>query len=382
MKIRYSLVLSLAAASILPAVSGCWNTESFGKYNEEQMQQIPMASESVLPTPSGGSMVLAIVSETITSDEVLGTVEKVVKPAAAQVDSETFTEQARPYIREAIKGKITDILIYQEARKKAPENIDDALDKAVENEISRFIASYRNNYALAENKIKELGHDWRSFREYQKKLILMQSYLSDQFKDEKRYSNQQLQDYYQQHKNDFCWDGKVGFSIVDIQPQELGPEKIVSGESRQAAAMRIANDLIDQIRGGADFAELSKQYHGPLAAIGGKVETVTYGRNSLSEPYNTLETLAIGMSAGQISQPVEIDDHVFILKVDTLTLAGCYSFEEVQSQIQDILSFESRDQKYQEMISKIVMKADMAQMERFTDFCVRQAYNRWGRDSQ
>lgn len=346
------------------------------------MQQIPLADRSELPAPSGKSMVLAVFSETITSDEILGTVEKVIKPAAEKLDAGTFVAQARPFIQEAVKGKIIDILLYQEARKSAPENIDETLDKAVDGEISRFIASYRNNYAMAESKIKEMGHDWRSFREYEKKLILTQSFLSDQFKEEKRFSNQQLEDYYQQHQADFCWDGKVGFSIVDIILQELNSDQIQAGETPEITAMRIANEVVDQLNGGADFVELAKKYHGPLAAVGGKVETVTYGQNSLAEPYNTLEAYAVKMSAGQISDPIKVDDHVFVLKVDTLTVAGCEPFEEVQNQIREMLNFQYREQKYQELVSKLILKADPAQMEHFTDFCVRQAYNRWGKDSE
>lgn len=370
--------LCLVAVLLLSLWIGCGEQKQ-GKYTDEQMQQIGLANKYDLPAPSGDSMVLGIHSETISSDEILAATEKIIRPAAERMAEASFKNQARPWVRDAIKGKIADILLYQEARKTAPDTIDDMLKKAVDSEVARFVASYGNNYALAESKIKEMGMDWRSFKEYQKKLIMIQSYRSSQMKDKKRFSHRQLTDYYDQNKDQlFCQKGEVGFSLIAIWPEEITPEQIAEGETSQTAAKRMADELIETIENGADFSDLAKQYHGDLAAVGGKVLPVEPGTHALPEPYNSLEATALQMQPGQIQGPIEIDGHLFVLRLDTLQVADCKSFEEVQPLIEQQLLFQYKQQQSNELINKLVMNTDLADMERFTEFCVNQAYKRWG----
>jgi parvulin-like peptidyl-prolyl isomerase len=370
------LMVSLVAALLCV---GCGGRKKYGKYNEEQMEKIGLANKYDLPAPSGNSMVLAIHSETISSDDILTIGQKNLEPAAARMDKASFSTEAKPFVRDVVRGKMTDILLYQQARKTAPDTVDDMLEKAVDSEVTRFVASYGNNYALAESKIKEMGMDWRSFKAYQKKLIMTQSYISSTLKDTRRFSQQELRDYYDQNKDEvFCQKGVVGFSLIAIWPEQLTAEQIAEDKTPQSAAKRIAGQLLKDLENDADFAELAKQYHGDLAAIGGKVLPVEPGTNAMPEPYNSLEAEAIGMQTGQISGPIEIDGRLFILKLDSLQIADCKSFDQVQPLIEQQLLFQQNQQQYMELVNKLVANADIAEMERFTEFCVNQAYKRWG----
>lgn len=376
------MILCITALAFSLFCIGCGSKEKYGKYTEEQMQQIGLPIRmSELPAPTGTGMALGVQSETITSDEILAVSENMLKPAASKMPETEFKEKAKPFIREAIRGKVTDILLYQEARKTAPENIDDLLDKAVDAEIANFVASYGNDYALAESKIRAKGMDWRSFRELQKKLIMTQSYLSSKFKDEKRFSQQQLCDFYDQHKHqipEICRDSSVGFSIIDIQPDRLAADRVAGGETPQAAAERIAGQLAAELNTGADFAELARQYHGDLAAIGGKISPMKIEETSLAEPYRSLKEQAVQMQPGQVAGPIVRDGHVFLLKLDTLQTGECKPLDEVQLLIVQLMRNQERQRQYQELVEKLIRKTDLAQMDRFTDFCVDQAYRQWG----
>ncbi len=375
MRIKNGLYLGIVLLCI-----GCGDKTRYGKYTEEQMEQIGLANKYNLPAPSGNSMVLRVYSETITSEEILAITEQTLQSPAGQMPEDAFVDQAKPLIRDVVRGKITDVLLYQKARQTAPDTIDDMLEKAVESEISRFVASYGNNYALAESKIKEMGMDWRSFKKYQKKLIMTQSYISNTLKKEKRFSQQELRDYYTQNKDKvFCRKGQVGFSLIAIHPEQLSAEQVTEGQTPQAAAKRITDKLIKDLDNGADFAELAKQFHGDLAVIGGKVLPVEPGTNAMPEPYNSLEAHAVQMQTDQIKGPIEINGNLFILKLDMLQDANCKSFNEVKRLIEQQLRFEHNRQQYNELVSKLVMNTDLAEMERFTEFCAKQAYKRWGR---
>lgn len=373
---------SVMVALGLLALAGCGRKTQQGKFTEEQMQQIPLRNPYNLPPASGG-MVLAVYSEALTADEVLQLAEKNMKPAAAQVGKEEFLTRAQPYFRELIRGKVTDILVYQEARKQAPDNIEESLDKAVDAEVSRFIAGYNNNYALAEKKIKEMGMDWRSFRDYQKKLIMTQSYISSNLKEERRFSYQELVDYYNRVRDEqFCETGTIEFSLIDITPGELKPEQIAEGQSPEQAAKELADAVLAKARADEDFAELARQFsHGPLAAIGGKMRPVTVGAGSLPKPYDVLETVATQMQPGQVTGPIESEGHLFIVKLTSHQPGGCKSFDDVQKQIEYQMQFEYRQKQYSEFVNRLVRKANVVRMDQFAEFCTRQAWNRWGTGS-
>lgn len=370
--------ISIAACALL---GGCASKPE-GKFSEDQMQTIPYANKYELPEASGG-MTLGIYSETVTVDEILRYAEQSLKPYAEQTDRETFQSQALPFIRETIKGKVTDILLYEEAHKSAPENIDATIDKAVESEITRFVAGFDNNYALAERAIKQMGMDWKTFREYQRKLILTQSFISSTLNEEKRFSYRDLLDYYESVKDEqFTQAGFVEFSIIDIVPAKLTDEQIAESETPEGAAERIAEDLLDTINAGADFAELARQYsHGPFAGRGGKLQPVTPGTNSLKEPYATLEEHAVQMQPGRTRGPIIVDGHVFLVHLDNLQQGEVKPFPEVQKQIEQQLQFLHRQKQYQELVQKLIVKTDVTQLERFAQFCTGIAYDRWGRDS-
>jgi parvulin-like peptidyl-prolyl isomerase len=366
-------------AGLLALAGGC-NGKKLpqGKFTDEQMKQIPLANTYNLPPASGG-MVLAVYSDSIGANEILDMCEKALRPAAAQMEKEAFDARAIPYIREAVRGKVTDILVYQEAVKQAPDNIEENLEKAIKTETSRFIASYNNNYALAEKKIKEMGMDWRSFHDYQKKLIMTQSYVSTTLKEDRRFSYQELTDYYNRIRAEqFCETGIVEFSLIDIIPAELKPEQIPAGQTAEQAARQLAQEALTKAQAGEDFAGLAKQYsHGPLAAVGGKMMPVTVGAGSLAKPYDVLEAAAIQMQPGELKGPIENEGHLFIVKLTDYKSGGCKSFEEVQGLIEDQMQFEYHQKQYTEFVNRLVRKANITQMERFVGFCSSEAWRRW-----
>ena len=349
-----------------------------GKYTEEQMQSILESNKyEVSSTPS--SINIGISSETITVDEILLKAEQYLKPYAKKADREIFESHALPVIRAIIKGKATDILLYDEAYMSAPMNIDESIEKAVESEVARFVASYGNNYDLAEQAIEQMGMNWKSFREYQKKLILTQSYLSSIIKEEKQYSHSDLLDYYESVKDElFTEVGFVSFSIIDIIPDKLTAEQIAEGETSQTAAKRIAGELVEAIENGADFADLAKQYHGDLASVGGKILPIEPDTNAFPEPYNSLEATAVQMQPGQIKGPIEIDGHVFLIHLDDLQKGEVKSFSEVQKLIEQQIQYQHRQKRYEELLRKLFFKADVTQLEQFSRLCSEAAYDRWG----
>jgi parvulin-like peptidyl-prolyl isomerase len=368
-----------AAALLLGAV-GCSSKIPQGKYSQEDMLNIPLANRYNLPAPTGG-MVLKVGSGTLTSEEILSVpqLQEALAPLAKRGDLTAYEAQAMPLIRSIIRSKAADLLLYEEARKNAPENIEEQLEAAVKKEIERFIADYDNNVALAEQQLKRMGMDWRSFQEYNKKLIMTHSFISSTVMEEKKFTRRELLDYYEKVKNEqFSRPGRLQFQLIELVPSKLTAEQIQEGETPEQAARRIAQEIFEKLQQGEDFGELAKQFsHDPLASTGGLWAPVTMGTDSLAEPYDKIEKIAETMSVGQIQGPVQEQGRFFIVKLISLTPPVSKSFDEVQPILESQLQFQHKNSKYNELVEKVIKRADFIELERFAEFCANEAYRRW-----
>jgi hypothetical protein len=361
--------------------TGCGGPKK-GKFSDDQMRTIPLANRYDLPAASGG-MTISLYSETVTSEEILLALEERLRPTVAQTEQQAFVAGSMPLIRDTVRSKVADILLYAEARKKAPSNIDTALDKAVDQEINRFVAGYGNNYALAEADIRKMGMDWRTFREYQKKLLMTHSYLSGKLNTTIRFTHSEMIAHYDKVRSEqFCRSGTLEFHAIDIVPGLLSADRIDDGQSAKDAGVQLAAAIAARARAGDDFAELARNYsQGPLARSGGKWLPVTIGANALPKPYDILETEALKLEPGQISDPIINADHIFVLKLDRKDLGGCKSFTEVQPLVEQQLLFQYRKTQYEKYIGELIKQVDFVEMERFSEFCANAAYERWKKAS-
>lgn len=369
-----------AAFMILIGSAGCSQKVPQGKYSEEEMLNIPLTNRYDLPAPTGG-MTLSIGSETLTADEILSIpqLEEALAPLAKRGNLTLYESQALGWVRGAIRSKVADMLLYEEARKKAPENVNDLLDAAVKKEVERFVASYDNNLALAEQELKKMGMDWRTFQDFEKKMIMTQSYISSTMEDEKKFTRPELMAYYDKIKEEqFSKPGKVQFQLIELDPDKLNPDLFHGGETADQAAERMAGEIINRFNEGQDFGELARQYStGPLASLGGMWAPVTIDSDSLAEPYDILETKVQKMTPGSIQGPINAGDRLFIVRLESVTPAVSKSFEEVQDMLKAQLEFQYKNKKYNDMVDRVIKRADLVEMERFAEFCTHEGYRRW-----
>ncbi|HEW79060.1 MAG TPA: hypothetical protein ENH34_03715 [Phycisphaerales bacterium] len=339
--------------------------------SEAELERIPFAQREDLPQASGG-FVLAVSGETITSDEVIATLIKRFRPVAQRNDFERFKEQAMPAIEQALVTKISNILLYNQAKKKGGADIDEALEKAAEAEVKRFIVSFEGDSAKAEQALRQRGMNWDSFKEYQKKMILSQSYISSQLPDDRPVTYSELVESYNKMKEEFfTTQAMLKFQLIDIQPAEL--EAADPNQSRLEQAEKLADELLERLQAGEDFGELARQYsHGYRRLFGGLWKLVQ--PDSLAKPYDILAAKAEKIEQGQIAGPIETDGHIFIMKLIEKRLKSFKPLEEVQKEVEAKIVFERRKEAIDELSAKLVQQAALGNNDEFIDFCVQKIY--------
>ena len=367
----FIMLFSVGCASSKPAM---------GKFSEEEMAKFPLANEQGLPDIHGG-LVLSIGSETITVDQVVTPLMNMLNEEVGAGDFSQFRQHVGPTAGQLLRSKIDDILLYEEAKRSAPDSVDEFLDKAVETEVNRFVADYDGNIANAQKAIEAEGfNNWQEFRDYHKKLILTQNYIQQKIADEIPVTHGELLDHYNANKADrFEWEGTVEFSLIDITAEKVKPfgkiGPVEAAKISEKAAFEKASGLVKRIRQGEDFGELAKKHsQGRRAAMGGRWSAVTLG--TLASPYDVLELYFPGMDPGEVSDPIQAKGHVFIIKLEGKTHSGYKSFEEVQGEIESEVVTIRRTKQRREMASKLISEANISNLDEFLEHCIETAYRR------
>ncbi|MBN1391262.1 MAG: peptidylprolyl isomerase [Sedimentisphaerales bacterium] len=353
-------------------INGCEGNKP--KYTEEELASIPLAQREGLPEVSGG-FVLAVGGETITPDEII--TEPLLehfRPLAQKTSPEQFKKQVRPEIEQLLTTRISNILLYQQARRKAGSGIDleDALEKATESETRRFIADFNGDYARAEETLKKMGMDWRSFKDYQKKMILSQDYVRQQLPENKPVTYNELVSCYDEMKEEFfAAPATIIFRLIDIQFPKI--EMTDPNIGRPEQARKLANELMERLRKGEDFGELAKKYsHDHMALFGGLWKPLQ--PSSLASPYDVIAAETDKMEAGQIAGPIEAGEHIFIIKLEEKKPKSYEPLEKVQREVEAKINFDRRKKAADELSANLMQQTALTEKDRFLDFCLEKIY--------
>ncbi|MCF7956214.1 MAG: peptidylprolyl isomerase [Phycisphaerae bacterium] len=383
-------------------IGGCrFKEREYGKFTEEEISKMPYAKVEGLPEPSGG-VTLSIMGETITANEIVNNepVLEALTPMAILAiyvkrggDAEygkddmkniydNFYEKAKPVVSQIVMSKVSDVLVYKLAKKNAPSNIDEILEKAAEKEANKHLAKYGHNRARAESAFKamKLGiSDWKDFTEFQKKFIMTQMYISKKIKRDIPISHGDMvaryNEYIAENDPNFIWDSRLKMRVIDIQPDKLTSDeiKVENGESRKQAALRKGKELLERIKAGEDFGKLAEtNSHGVGKNTGGLWPDWSVG--SLAEPLDVLEKAAEKMEAGDDPDVIETDGHVFIMKLEDKRVGGTVAFTEVQGRIESELRLIAQREEYNKLFTEIVEQANVKDLDVFTDYCLKQAF--------
>ncbi len=148
-------------------------------------------------------------------------------------------------------------------------------------------------------------------------------------------SNAELQSYYRQHADEFRVPESVKVRHILIKLPLPGPDGKV--DAKQAAAARAkAQDVLNQLRKGGDFAALAKKYSDDLATAknGGSVGMLVQGSGSAPE----IEKVAFSLAKGQTSDLIPTSYGFEIIRVDDRIAAHARSLDEVRSEIEPIVA--------------------------------------------
>jgi parvulin-like peptidyl-prolyl isomerase len=369
---------------ILLLLGGCDKSS----LSDAEKQRLAVTQKIELVEAAGG-YVLMVGGETITSDQIIDTrtqlngmfvsPKEYFGPIAQANELEQFKERAREPLEEILISKISNILLYQHAKRQMGGNIDEGLQKAAENEYKNFVLGFGGDQARADDELKRILMDKNSFIEQQKRAILIQSYMASKMPNNRPVTYREMIDCYDRIKDKyFAKASKIRFRLIDIQPEKLELED--RNDDPWHLGNKIVNQLLRRIKSGEDFGELAKEYsHGDWKDFGGLWRAVQ--PSSLAEPYDILAAEAEKLEPGEVAGPIVTKQHIFIMKLQEKQIAGYEPFEDVQELVEQKILLDRRNEVINKLNSEVRWQANLSRTDKFIDACLEKIYRISNTDS-
>ena len=208
---------------------------------------------------------------------------------------------------------------------------------------------------------------------------------ADAFRDKVTVSDADVAAYFESHKAEYRMGeqrkvkmllldrdqvhAKTSVPVTDVQraynaaigqystPEQIRASHILlnTGGKDEAAVRKQAEDLLAQIKGGADFAELAKKVSEDVGSKVNGGDLDYFGRGRMVPEF---ETAAFAMEPGQVSDLVKTQYGFHIIKVVDKKPAVTRTLDEVRPQIEDQLKWERTDQQITARAAELAERID------------------------
>lgn len=247
------------------------------------------------------------------------------------LSSEEYEQRREELFEEALDQAVENLILVREARRRGMQ----VPDHAIEDRLEELRGRYPSREAFLED-IQQAGETLSDIRARLRRQVLalnMSMLQREQFEQAVVVSEDEAVQYYQDNLEYFRRPGRVRVRQIFLSAE---------GEEEQAGAREQAEALLGEIEAGETFEDLAREHsEAPGAADGGLVGWQQ--RGDLIEP---LDSAAFELEEGEVSDVLETDFGVHIVKVDEREEEGHVAFEQVRSQTINHLRQQKADARY------------------------------------
>jgi peptidyl-prolyl cis-trans isomerase C len=286
-------------------------------------------------------------------------IDNLVKPQLDRIAKQSaklppsFAEQYAKQLREqAIEQTIRRHLLDEKVKQA---NIV-ITDQEVISTIEKIAANQREPLSLEEfkKKLAEYGQNFDQVKEEVREGLARNKFMEGQWAGKINVTEEDARKYYQDNPKQFETPEQVRASHILIKPEYTDPNVDPNADPNEAKAQARAKaeELLKQIKDGADFAELAKAHSNcPSAPKGGDLGFFPRG-----ETTPAFEKTAFELEIGRISDIVETEYGYHIIKVTDHKDASTTLFEQAKDDIIKQLTQKKQSEFADEYIESL--KAD------------------------
>ena len=333
MTLRILLNRAALAASLAMAFVPC-------SYSQSSNSQSSKPAANAEQSPYPGEVVEDIVARV--NDQVISRSD--YDRAAQDLDSQGRQQQwTQQQLFEAKHDLLRDLVDQQLLLSKGKD-----LDITGETELVKRLDEMRKQNHLdsmedLQKAAETQGVSWEDFKASIRNRIITQEVIRDQVGRHVNITPTEVQNYYNQHKQEFDQPEQVRLSEI------LVPTANADDATQVANAKKKADDLDAKLKGGADFAALAKSSSGgPTAAEGGDLGE--FKRGQLAK---VLEDATFGLKPGEYTEPIRTKQGWVILKLTAHNPGGVPPLKDVEAQVEDAVGMAKMNPALRDYLTKL-----------------------------
>jgi len=319
-----------------------------------------------------GCPVLFVNDDTLTVQEILEPILEDLNQKAETLDLPAY----RNYLFRAVGGQVdyqmTMLVLYQQAKEKfSEERMQEAFDKEADRMVKDLINHrYAGSNARYDAHLKALGLTLDGIKARAKRQAMVMQFLQDRFRPlVGNPTRHDLDKYYQSHLDEFTTPAKAELFLIEIPLEaELGAPLSESSPAQIEAARTSARAQLEhakqELEAGVEFAAVAKRYSkGIRAKTGGAWGEISPG--ALTGRWAEAAKVLFTLKANQISDIVETDQALFIVKCGHHSPAHRLSFEEAQEQISNRFAADDFERRRQAYVRELMARATIRPRDAF-----------------
>lgn len=281
----------------------------------------------------------------------VGDVRRRIQPYLDQIARESRNAEEFRRVLEAtedtvIQGLVDDYLIvkdfYSDEKRRLPSSI---VDNEYKEELINEFDGDRSKFLAY---LDAIGKTRLEYRDLLTERIIVQYMESQKQRARTIISPVKIENYYMQHRDQFFEPDAMHVRLILL--------KKVANET-DAVLEQTAQTIMERLRAGADFAALAREFSQDSTRERGG----DWGWIPRGEMREELAEAAFALEKGQFTEPIRLNDQIFILKLEDKRVAGIQPLDNVRTQIE----------------AQIVNQMDMQARERWLERLRRNAYVRY-----
>jgi peptidyl-prolyl cis-trans isomerase C len=318
--------------------------------NQTDVNQVSSQTPAQMPANGVAATVNGV---QIKETQVQALMEEGLKEMSASASQlpPAFLEQYKNQLRaQALEQLIIEQLLNEKVKQANIEVSDDE----VINTITKLISAGPEPLSLDQYKkmLVQYGRNFDEEKERVRKGLAYQKILDAQLAGKINVTEEDARKFYDENPKQFETAEQVRASHILIKP--VFTEGGDPNEDKAAAKKKI-QDLLKQIKEGADFAQVAMSNSMcPSAPKGGDL-----GYFSRGDMTPEFEKAAFGLAVGQISDVVETEYGFHIIKVTGHKDAGMMSFDQAKDQIIAKLTDDQKRELTGKYIESLKAEADI-----------------------
>ena len=280
-------------------------------------------------------------STIITYGEIRENVAPFMQQLFQQYKDQELAEQIQNLYLETREALIEEALIKEEAKELGLSLPDSAIDE----EVDRLVRErFNDDRTLLTRALAARRMTFSEWREGIADQITLRVYYGQEITRRASVSKEAIHAAYEANKEHFFIPFNVKFRAILINKGNTQEDRTVKKQQ--------ADNLLQKLRNGADFAETAQEASEGIRADDG-------GAFPWSDPKDIRKELRPALYAvatGQISDLIETDEEFYIIKIEERREEGTIPLEDVRAQLETELLRIEQDRLHTELMERLAKR--------------------------